>query len=257
MSASNGNDEILKLLIERVKDAPPKGETEIYNLKNNYGETPLFVGDKNVQLVLLHSGLQNLELSKPDGTTLLWSFTKEMYDTVSLNIISTLRDQVNQRVTIVEDYSRYKVDQVNVGRTPVFGAEHARIVKEFLEAAKKLNIQLDTVMDDGYTLLHNCFKKNIVNPYLIKELVHQRHMRYRGMTPILSVDKFNVESVEEYIRLVDMDVSEQVTLYQHCLDKRMLTHLMAKKLCPALSNKNTRKFSAISGPSKNQICNIV
>ena len=170
-----------------------------------------------------------------------------MYDTVSLDIIRTLKNQVNQRVTIKEDYSQYKEDCVNVDRTPVFAAEHARIVKEFLEAAKTLNIQLDTVMDDGYTLLHHCFKKNIINPYLMKELGHQRHMRYRRMTPVLSVDKFKVESVEMYIRLLNMDTSEQITLYQHCLDKRMLSHIMAKKLCPALSNKNTRKFNKLLG----------
>ena len=237
-----------------MKDAPLKGETAIYNLKNNDDETPLFVGDKNVQMVLMNSGLKHLELTKPDSTTLLWSFTKERYDTVSLNIIDALRHQVNQRVTTVEDYSVYREGRVKVERTPVFAAEHARIVREYLEAAKRLEIQLDTVMEDGFTLLHHCFKKNIMargtsdgyGKYLLDELGHQRHMTYKGMTPVLSTDRMKVESVEMYVRSVYMDDSEKIALYQHCLNKRMLRSIIAEKLCLALPNINSRRLSYVT-----------
>ena len=237
MAASNGNDDTLKLLIERVKDAPLKGTTEIYNLKNSYGKTPIFVGDKNVQLVMLYSGLKNLELTRPDSTTLLWSFTREMYDTVSKSIIDTLRHQINQRVNIFDQRTGE-----TVSRTPVFGAEHERIVKVYLEAVKSLELSLDTVMDDGFTLLHHCVSKNEVGPYILRELGHQRYMTFRGMTPVLYANDYSKEAIEMYIRFMVMEASEKITLYEHCLEKRMLSNIMANNLCPALSNKNTRKF---------------
>ena len=237
LSASIGNDDILKLLIERVKDAPLKNGKKVYNLMDGDGNTPLFVGDKNVQLVMLYSELDNLELTQPDGTTLLWSLTKEKYDSVYPGIISSLRSQVNQRV----EYRDQLTGEL-VSRTPVFAAEHSRIVRTYLEAAKSHDIHLDTIMDDGYTLLHHCVKKNEVTPFILKELEHQRHMKYRGMTPVLYADDYSKEAVEMYIRRLEMETSEQIAIYEHCLEKRMLSHIMSKTLCPVLTDKNTRKL---------------
>ena len=230
-------------MIDRVKDAPLRGETEIYNLKDCSGRTPIFVGDRKVQIVLLYSGLKNMELTRPDSTTLLWSFTREMYDTVSISIINTLRDQVNQRVTFQNQNHIHGLDAI-ANRTPVFGAEHERIVKVFLEAAKTLDIHLDTVMDDGYTLLHNCVRKNIVTPYILRELGHQRYMTYRGITPMLYATNYSKEAVELYIRFMAIETSEKINLYDHCLGKSMLSRIIANKLCPALSSKNTRKLAS-------------
>ena len=89
---------------------------------------------------------------------------------VTQTILRALRHQVNTKFVPLISRSQKKADQYIRGKTPVFLAEKSDVVEMFLnENMEELKLE----QGEGWTLLHECFKKHIVTPNITRSLEHQ------------------------------------------------------------------------------------
>ena len=233
--AEHGNIDICDALLKHAKKLQEAGDNSIaiYNVKDGRGLTPVFRSTSaHIAVQFLKAGFENLELRGPQGETLLYHCTKQ--GALSADLVHALTHQVNERVS----FKHYKTQEMVV-RPPVFAAPHERTVKAFLKSCKQHGIELDTVADDGYTLLHHCVEENIASRYILRELGELRGRVHRGKTPLQCARSDEV--VEEILHNLDLELSEKLDLYRHCLENKLFSMKIGNLLCPLLPDINQGK----------------
>ena len=173
LAATKGNADICKILIDHVVKFTTKmssgvsllctrvhgdtfygpEETEVYNLKDALGLTPVFrARSSQVIEIFLGPELPNMITTGPKGKTLLKYCVDEAI--VNRDIIRVLKEQINQIVPI--NWFHYdtvtRVHKSVLHGPPVFATTSVDTIQLFNDTSKSLGIDLDTILENGYSL---------------------------------------------------------------------------------------------------------